>query len=246
MPAPCGFFLCPAMCPRIYGTTLSYPDSYFMHESGSFLQKKAKEFRKPVIVLWLFNDLLALKTDVNVTTVSYKQKSYWRKEPDPVPDHCFLILRLLDAEFYSVTSSNTWWRGREKNRRALACTERLQLRANDKEGCSFAEEFAGPMQNKSFQYIKGSWQHIPPTMLNFYQLHNVLIVKSIASFSERKVSIFSLFSGGLKGLSYEIDFKNFDENWQILALTRATAGFWIFQRHLWFLVEIEHLLSGKC
>jgi hypothetical protein len=88
----------------------------------------------------------------------------------------------------------------------------LQLRANDKEGCSFAEEFAGPMQNKSFQYIKGSWQHIPPTMLNFYQLHNVLIVKSIASFSERKVSIFSLFSGGLKGLSYEIDFKNFDEN----------------------------------
>ncbi len=32
----------------------------------------------------------------------------------------------------------------------------------------------------------------------------------------------------LKGLSYEIDFKNVDENWQILTLTRAAAGFWIF------------------
>jgi hypothetical protein len=55
--------------------------------------------------------------------------------------------------------------------------------------------FAGPMQKKSLQDLKGSWQNIPPTMLNFNQLHNVLIVKSIASFSERKVCIFSLFSG---------------------------------------------------
>jgi hypothetical protein len=29
----------------------------------------------------------------------------------------------------------------------------------------------------------------------------------------------------LKGLSHEIDFKNVDENGQILALTRAAAGF---------------------
>ncbi len=29
----------------------------------------------------------------------------------------------------------------------------------------------------------------------------------------------------LKGLSYEIDFENVDENGQILALTRAAAGF---------------------
>ncbi len=29
----------------------------------------------------------------------------------------------------------------------------------------------------------------------------------------------------LKGLSHEIDFKNFDENGQILALLRAGAGF---------------------
>ena len=29
----------------------------------------------------------------------------------------------------------------------------------------------------------------------------------------------------LKGLSYEIDFENVDENWQILALTRAAVGF---------------------
>ncbi len=32
----------------------------------------------------------------------------------------------------------------------------------------------------------------------------------------------------LKGLSHEIDFKNVDENGQILALLRAAAGFWIF------------------
>ncbi len=50
----------------------------------------------------------------------------------------------------------------------------------------------------------------------------------------------------LKGLSYEIDFENVNGNWQILALKRAAAGFWIIQRHLWFLVEIKHLLSGKC
>ncbi len=30
---------------------------------------------------------------------------------------------------------------------------------------------------------------------------------------------------GLKGLSYEIDFENVDENLQILALTRAAVGF---------------------
>jgi hypothetical protein len=29
----------------------------------------------------------------------------------------------------------------------------------------------------------------------------------------------------LKGLSHEMDFKNVDENGQILALTRAAAGF---------------------
>ncbi len=53
-------------------------------------------------------------------------------------------------------------------------------------------------------------------------------------------------TGVLKGLSYEIDFKNVDENWQILALIRAAAGSWIFRRYLWFLVEIKHVLSGKC
>jgi hypothetical protein len=36
-----------------------------------------------------------------------------------------------------------------------------------------------------------------------------------------KLGIFS----GLKGLSYEIDFKNVDENLQILDLIRAAAGF---------------------
>jgi len=50
----------------------------------------------------------------------------------------------------------------------------------------------------------------------------------------------------LKGLSYEIDFENVDEKWQILALIRAAAGSWIFRRYLWFFVEIKHLLSGKC
>ncbi len=54
------------------------------------------------------------------------------------------------------------------------------------------------------------------------------------------------WSRTLKGLSHEIDFKNVDENGQIFALIRAAAGFWIFRRHLWFLVEIKHILSGKC
>ncbi len=36
---------------------------------------------------------------------------------------------------------------------------------------------------------------------------------------------FVSFVLSLKGLSHEIDFKNVDENGQILALTRAAAGF---------------------
>ncbi len=50
----------------------------------------------------------------------------------------------------------------------------------------------------------------------------------------------------LKGLSHEMDFNNVEENWQMLALLSAAAGFLIFQRPLWFLIEIKHLLSGKC
>jgi hypothetical protein len=38
----------------------------------------------------------------------------------------------------------------------------------------------------------------------------------------------------LKGLSYEIEFENVYKNLQILALIWASAGFRIFQRHLWF------------
>ncbi len=35
----------------------------------------------------------------------------------------------------------------------------------------------------------------------------------------------SFLRANLKGLSYEIDFENVDENWQILALTWAAVGF---------------------
>ncbi len=49
----------------------------------------------------------------------------------------------------------------------------------------------------------------------------------------------------LKGLSHEIDFNNAEENWQMLALISAAAGFWLFRRPLSFLVEIKHLLSAK-
>jgi hypothetical protein len=33
----------------------------------------------------------------------------------------------------------------------------------------------------------------------------------------------------LKGLSHEIDFRNFDKNLQNLAYLRDAAGFWIFE-----------------
>ncbi len=49
----------------------------------------------------------------------------------------------------------------------------------------------------------------------------------------------------LKGLSYEIDFENVDENWQILALVMAAAGSWIFRRYLCFLVEIKHPVNAQ-
>ncbi len=54
------------------------------------------------------------------------------------------------------------------------------------------------------------------------------------------------FFVSLKGLSHEIDFKNVDENGQILALIRAAAGFWIFRKLLWFFVEKKHQFRGKC
>ncbi len=65
------------------------------------------------------------------------------------------------------------------------------------------------------------------------------LVHNITRFCEANLT-------GLKGLSHEIDFKNVDENGQMLALTRAAAGFWIFQRLLWFLIEIKHQFPGKC
>jgi hypothetical protein len=43
------------------------------------------------------------------------------------------------------------------------------------------------------------------------------------SICEIKLNFVNLFV--LKGLSYEIDFENVDENWQILALIRVAAGF---------------------
>ncbi len=54
-------------------------------------------------------------------------------------------------------------------------------------------------------------------------------LQTLASFTTLLVFHWSL---PLKGLSHEIDFKNVDENGQILALTRASAEFLIFQRLL--------------
>ena len=39
------------------------------------------------------------------------------------------------------------------------------------------------------------------------------------------LQLIHIYVYNLKGLSYEIDFENVDENWQILALTRAAVGF---------------------
>jgi hypothetical protein len=47
-----------------------------------------------------------------------------------------------------------------------------------------------------------------------------------------RLKIFLQKVGPLKGLSHEINFKNVDENGQILALLRAAAGFKIFRRLL--------------
>ncbi len=65
-------------------------------------------------------------------------------------------------------------------------------------------------------------------------------IKELSSFRADYENCFELFGGSfyicgtlwLKGLSHEIDFENFDENLQILALIRAVAGFRIFRRHL--------------
>ncbi len=58
----------------------------------------------------------------------------------------------------------------------------------------------------------------------------------------KKIMLWSI----LKGLSHEIDFDNIAKNWRMLAFISAAAGFLIFRRHLWFLVERKHPLSGKC
>jgi hypothetical protein len=59
------------------------------------------------------------------------------------------------------------------------------------------------------------------------------LVKTRVSFLRQKVPFTYLTAIlSLKGLSHEIDFKNVDENGQILALLRAAAGFGIFRRLL--------------
>ena len=55
---------------------------------------------------------------------------------------------------------------------------------------------------------------------------NVLVVDVYLMQCSRASFQFCVLSkSNLKGLSQEIDFKNVDENGQILALTRAAAGF---------------------
>ncbi len=48
---------------------------------------------------------------------------------------------------------------------------------------------------------------------------------SVCLLKNKKEEAFKQKISRLKGLSHEIDFKNVDENGQILALTRAAAGF---------------------
>jgi hypothetical protein len=55
--------------------------------------------------------------------------------------------------------------------------------------------------------------------------------KQLPLLSQRKLA--------LKGLSHEIDFKNVDENGQILALIRAAAGFEFFGGSSDFVEPIE-------
>ncbi len=85
-----------------------------------------------------------------------------------------------------------------------------------------------------------TWLTIPLFILH-YALYNI-----ITSQSNKVLLKVSKQLRYLKGLSHEVDFNNIDKNWQMLVLISAAAGFWIFRRHLWFLVEIKHPLSGKC
>ncbi len=71
----------------------------------------------------------------------------------------------------------------------------------------------------------------PFTEVDTSRLHNMW--RLIQLRTPGTLSICTMF-GALKGLSHEMDFHNVDENWQILALLSAAAGFWIFRRPLWF------------
>jgi hypothetical protein len=61
-------------------------------------------------------------------------------------------------------------------------------------------------------------------------LHFSRSVRILGYLSTRNCKFIKLMH--LKGLSHEIDFKNVDENGQILALIRAAAVFLIFRRLL--------------
>jgi hypothetical protein len=47
----------------------------------------------------------------------------------------------------------------------------------------------------------------------------------------------------LKGLSHEIDFKNFDKNVQNLAYLRDAAGFWIYEALRWFYISKSSFIA---
>jgi hypothetical protein len=61
-----------------------------------------------------------------------------------------------------------------------------------------------------------------------------------------RLSNVHFFSEKVKGTVLRDRFENVDENGQILALIRAATDFLFFRKDLGFLVEIKHLLSGKC
>ncbi len=66
----------------------------------------------------------------------------------------------------------------------------------------------------------------PPFSFTVYINFTVKIRKRLREFEElhKRLREFENYES-LKGLSYEIDFENVDENLQILALRRAAAGF---------------------
>ncbi len=145
MPAPCGIFLCLAMCLRMYETKLHCP------------------IRITFVWSSFWGRLLFHIWEACWPNVKEKPSLYRGSLQKYITQGCWIFPRYIIRH-----------KARQrKNQGSGAFTGRLQLWAPFEEGFSFVvEKPAGPMRKRSLHCTEAPGKNISPRTLNFPQIHH--------------------------------------------------------------------------